>query len=59
MAVYCHILREEQNLQVKEHMLDYLIAFMEDAHDFSWEAARASHTVLLCRMEQEEVKKLH
>ena len=29
---------------------------MEDANDFSWDAARASHAVLLCRMEQGEVK---
>ena len=56
MAGYCRILREEQNPQVKEHMIDYLIALMEDAHDFSWDAARASYAVLLCRMEQGEVK---
>ena len=37
-------------------MLDYLIALMEDANDFSWDAAWASHAVLLCRMEQGEVK---
>ena len=37
-------------------MLDYLIAVMEDANDFSWDASRASHAVLLCRMEQGEVK---
>ena len=41
-AGYCRILREEQNPQVKEHMIDYLIALMEDAHDLSWDAARAS-----------------
>ena len=29
---------------------------MEDANDFSWDAARARHAVLLCRMEQGEVK---
>ena len=56
MAGYCRILREEQEPQVRGHMLDYLIALMEDAHDFSWDAARASHAVLLCRMEQGEVK---
>ena len=37
-------------------MLDYLISLMDDAHDFSWDAAMASHAVLLCRMEQGEVK---
>ena len=56
VAGYCRILREENNPQVKEHMIDYLIALMEDAHDFSLDAARASHAVLLCRMKQGEVK---
>ena len=53
---FSQILREEKCPQTKEHMLDYLIALMEDANDFSWDAARASHAVLLCRMEQGEVK---
>ena len=34
---------------------NYLIALMEDANDFSWDAA-TSNTVLLCRMEQGGVK---
>ena len=37
-------------------MLDYLVALLDDAQDFSWEAAKASHAVLLCRMEQGEVE---
>ena len=56
VAGFCRILREEKDPQVTEHMLDYLIALMEDANDFSWDAARASHAVLLCRMEHGEVK---
>ena len=36
-------------------MLDYLIALLDDSNDFSWQAAKASHTVLLCHMEQGEV----
>ena len=56
VAGFCWILREEKDLQVSEHMLDYLIALVEDANDFSWGAARASHAVPLCRMEQGEVK---
>ena len=56
VAGFCRILREVKDPQLKEHMLDYLIALMEDANDFSWDAARASHAVLLCRMEQGEVK---
>ena len=56
VAGFCRILREEKDPQITEHMLDYLIALIEDANDFSWDAARASHAVLLCRMEQGEVK---
>ena len=29
---------------------------MDDANDFSWISAKASHAVLLCRMEQGEIK---
>ena len=36
-------------------MLDYLIALLDDSNDFSWQAAKASHAVLLCHMEQGEV----
>ena len=36
-------------------MLDYL-SLLDDAQDFSWEAAKASHAVLLCRMEQGEIE---
>ena len=48
-------MKEEKNLEMKEHMLDYVIALLEDANDFSWGAAKASHAVLLCRMEQGKV----
>ena len=37
-------------------MLDYMISLFDDANDFSWDAAKASHAVLLCRMEQGEVR---
>ena len=56
VAGFCRILKEEKDPQVRKHMLDYLIALMEDANDFSWDAAGASHAFLLCRMEQGEVK---
>ena len=55
MAGFCCTMKEEKNLEMKEHMLDYVIALLEDANDFSWGAAKASHAVLLCRMEQGEV----
>ena len=37
-------------------MLDYVIDLLDDATDFSWASAKASHTVLLCHMEQGEIK---
>ena len=45
-------MRDEENLQTRGHMLNYLIALLDDSNDFSWQAAKASHAVLLCRMEQ-------
>ena len=56
VAGFCRIMREENDLQNKNSMLDYLISLFEDVQDFSWDSARASHAVLLCRMEQGEVK---
>ena len=32
-------------------MVSYLSDLMEDATDFSWQEAKAAHTVLLCEME--------
>ena len=45
-------MKEEKNLSLRENMLDYFIALFDDANDFSCDAAKASHAVLLCRMEQ-------
>ena len=36
-------------------MLDYLVSLLDDAQDFSRGAAKTSHAVLLCRMEQGEI----
>ena len=55
MAGFCRIMKEESCQTTKNHMLDYLIALLDDSNDFSWQAAKASHAVLLCRMEQGEV----
>ena len=55
MAGFCRTMREETNQNLRNHMLNYLIDLMDDANDFSRGAAKASHTVLLCRMEQGEV----
>ena len=55
MAGFCRIMRDEENLQTRGHMLNYLIALLDDSNDFSWQAAKASHAVLLCRMEQGKI----
>ena len=56
MAGFCRIMRDEKNLDNQRGMLDYLISLLDDANDFSWDAAKASHAVLVCRMEQGEIK---
>ena len=40
MAGFCHTMKVEKNLQSKEFMLDYLVALLDDAQDFSWEAEK-------------------
>ena len=56
VAGFGHAMRDESDPDVRQHMLEYLIALMDDANDFSWTSAKASHAVLLCRMKQGEVK---
>ena len=43
---------EESNHSCREYMLHYLADLMEDANDFSWANAKASHAVLMCEMER-------
>ena len=43
---------EEKSNKTRENMLNYLSDLMEDATDFSWQGAKASHAVLLCDMER-------
>ena len=56
MAGFGWTMREESDPTLRQHILDYLIALMDDANDFSWTSAKARHAVLSCRMEQGEVK---
>ena len=42
---FCRIMRDEQDKTIQNSMLDYLIALFDDANDFSWDAAKASHAV--------------
>ena len=48
--------REEIDQNSEEAMLDYLISLLDDANDFLWTSAKASHAVLLCRMKHGEMK---
>ena len=41
--------------KTRDHMLDYLTDLMEDSHDFGWQNAKGSHTVLLCKMEDNKI----
>ena len=45
-----HIMKEEKYSKIKDSMLDYLVALFDDANDFSWDVAKASHAILLCRI---------
>ena len=49
-------MRDELDLTMRKHMLEYLISIMDDANEFLWTSAKASHRVLLCHMEQGKIK---
>ena len=56
MVVFCRAMRAETDQNSKDAMLHCLISLLDDANDFSWNSAKASHAVLLCRIEQGEIK---
>ena len=56
MAGFCRTIGEESDIMVRDHILDYVIDLLDDTTDFSWASAKASHAVLLCCMEQGEIK---
>ena len=49
---FSQIIREVKNTQIRNCMLDYMSDLMEESHDFGWQAAKASHAALLCKMEE-------
>ena len=49
---FATIIRDESDLSIKNQMLEYLAEIMENSHDFGWAAAKGSHAVLLCMMEE-------
>ena len=56
MAGFCRTMRDESDPKNRACMLeDYLITLLDDSNDFSWSAAKSSHAVLLCCMEQGEI----
>ena len=52
MDGFCLTMKEQQNLAMREFMLDYVINILEGAGDFSLGLAKASYAVLLCRIKQ-------
>ena len=36
VAGFGRTMRDESDLEVRQHMLDYMISLMDDASDFSW-----------------------
>ena len=49
---FCRNVLDEKCNKRREVMISYLSDIMEDATDFSWSSAKASHAVLLCEMER-------
>ena len=55
MAGFCQIMREDPDSENRDFMSDYVINLLEDGMDFRWSSAKASHSVMLCHMEQGEI----
>ena len=55
MVGFCHIIQESIS-KIKELIFDHLVSLVNDVQDFSREIAKASHVVLLCRIEQGEIQ---
>ena len=53
---FVRCIQEEKSDASRECMLDYLGNLMEDASDFSWESAKASHAIALTNMEADRLK---
>ena len=53
---FVRCIQEEKSEAAKSSMLDYLDNLMEDASDFSWESAKASHAIVLTNMEADRLQ---
>ena len=49
---FCKNIMEESSRKRKDAMISYMSDLMEDATDFTWQGAKASHAVMLCEMER-------
>ena len=47
---FCCTMQKEHHHGIKDHIVDYMFALLDDTHDFSWQAGKARNTVLLCKM---------
>ena len=56
VAGFVRCIQEEKSECNRASMLDYMGNLMEDTSDFSWEAAKASHAILLTNMEGDRIK---
>ena len=45
VVCFAMIAREDNDVDIKNAMLDYSSEIMEDVNDFSWQSAKASHAV--------------
>ena len=53
---FVRCIQEEKSGETRASMLDYLGNLMEDASDFSWESAKASHVVVLTNMKADRLQ---
>ena len=44
-----------KKINIRENMLDYMISLFDDANDFSWDAAKASHTNMITQRQKTKV----
>ena len=49
-------IRDEDDLDTKNLMLEYFSELFEDANDFSWLGAKGAHAELLCKMKEGRVE---
>ena len=56
IAGFCNILKDEQDVNVKNCILDYMSELIEDCEDVCRPATKGAHAVLLVKIEESKVK---